>query len=41
MIRSWKSRRLAHIDAGQSRIIVCHEDLAALPPTQSIGARGL
>ena len=35
IIRSWKSRRLAHIDAGQSRIIVCHEDLAALPPTTS------
>jgi hypothetical protein len=33
MIRSWQSRRLAHIDAGRSRIIVCHEDLAAWPPT--------
>lgn len=32
MIRSWQSRRLAHIDAGRSRIIVCHEDLAAWPP---------
>jgi hypothetical protein len=31
MIRSWQSRRLAHIDAGRSRIIVCHEDLAAWP----------
>ena len=33
MIRSWRSRRLAHIDAGRSRIIVCHEDLAMWPPT--------
>ena len=33
MIRSWRSRRLAHIDAGRSRIIVCHEDLAVWPPT--------
>jgi hypothetical protein len=32
MVRSWQSRRLAHIDAGRSRIIVCHEDLAAWPP---------
>ena len=31
MILSWSRRRLAHIDAGRSRIIVCHEDLAALP----------
>jgi hypothetical protein len=32
MIRSWWHRRVAHVDAGRSRIIVCHEDLAALPP---------
>jgi hypothetical protein len=32
MIRNWLSRRLAHIDAGRSRIMVCHEDLAAWPP---------
>ena len=32
MIRAWLARRLAHIDAGRSRIIVCHEDLAAWPP---------
>ena len=31
MIRSWQRRRLEHIDSGRSRIIVCHEDLAALP----------
>jgi hypothetical protein len=37
MILSWCRRRLAHIDAGHSRIVVCHEDLAALPPTRSIG----
>jgi hypothetical protein len=34
MILSWQSRRLAHIDAGRSRIIVCHEDLAAWPPSR-------
>lgn len=32
MIRNWWQQRLAHIDAGRSRIIVCHEDLAAWPP---------
>ena len=31
MIRSWLSRRLDHIDAGRSHIVVCHEDLAAWP----------
>lgn len=34
MIRSWRSRRHAHIDSGRSRIIVCHEDLAAWPPAR-------
>jgi hypothetical protein len=32
MTLSWSRRRLAHIDAGRSRIIVCHEDLAVWPP---------
>ncbi len=29
-IRDWLARRVAHIDAGRSRIVVCHEDLTAL-----------
>ncbi|MEY4635402.1 MAG: hypothetical protein RJA55_1200 [Acidobacteriota bacterium] len=32
-IASWRDRRLAHIDAGRSRIIVRHHDLAARPAT--------
>jgi glycosyltransferase involved in cell wall biosynthesis len=28
-INDWLARRIAHIDAGRSRIVVCHEDLAA------------
>ena len=31
MIRAWLARRLAHVNAGRSHIIVCHEDLAAWP----------
>lgn len=30
-ITSWRARRLAHIDAGRSRIVVRHHDLAAWP----------
>ncbi|MBI3047285.1 MAG: class I SAM-dependent methyltransferase [Acidobacteria bacterium] len=30
-IASWRARRLAHIDAGRSHIIVGHDDLAAWP----------
>jgi hypothetical protein len=30
-IADWFARRVAHLDAGRSRIIVCHEDLAAFP----------
>lgn len=30
-ISSWRGRRLAHVDAGRSRIIVRHHDLAAWP----------
>ena len=30
-ITNWRDRRLAHIDAGRSRIIVRHHDLAAWP----------
>jgi hypothetical protein len=36
-IRSWRRRRQAHIDAGCSRIIVCHEDLAVFPRLKSRG----
>lgn len=32
-ITNWRDRRLAHIDAGRSRIIVRHHDLAAWPST--------
>jgi hypothetical protein len=31
VFRDWMNRRLDHIDAGRSRIVVCHEDLAAWP----------
>jgi hypothetical protein len=31
-LRDWQRRRLAHVDAGGSRIIVGHEDIAALAP---------
>jgi len=30
-IADWLARRRAHVEAGRSRIVVCHEDLAALP----------
>jgi hypothetical protein len=29
-IASWRDRRIAHIDAGRSRIVVGHHDVAAL-----------
>jgi hypothetical protein len=32
VIEHWHGRRLAHLDAGDSRIVVGHEDLAAWPP---------
>jgi hypothetical protein len=31
VIRSWLGRRLAHLEAGRSEIVVSHEDLAAWP----------
>jgi hypothetical protein len=31
MIASWHQRRMGHIAAGRSHIVVCHEDLAAWP----------
>ena len=31
LVEDWQRRRHAHIDAGISRIVVCHEDLAAWP----------
>ena len=33
MIQRWMSRRLNHVDAGRSHIVVCHEDLAAWLPS--------
>jgi hypothetical protein len=34
-ISAWHARRLAHVDAGHSRIVVGHDDLAAwIPPTR-------
>jgi len=37
MVESWLTRRLAHIEAGCSRLTVCHEDLAAwLPHDRSL-----
>jgi hypothetical protein len=37
-IRSWRTRRLAHVAAGRSQLIVGHEDLAAwLPAFRSRG----
>ena len=32
MIASWRDRRIAHVDAGRSRIVVGHLDVAALAP---------
>ena len=31
LFRDWKARRLAHVAAGRSRVVVGHEDLAAWP----------
>ena len=31
-IRDWRARRLEHVSAGRSRIVVGHDDLAAWPP---------
>ncbi len=33
MVGSWLTRRLAHVEAGRSRVRVCHEDLAAWLPS--------
>ena len=30
-IARWRARRLAHVDAGRSRVVVGHDDLAAWP----------
>jgi hypothetical protein len=32
VIHDWLARRLAHVESGSSRVIVCHEDLAAWLP---------
>jgi hypothetical protein len=34
VVGSWLARRLAHVEAGRSRVIVCHEDLAAWLPSK-------
>jgi hypothetical protein len=34
-LNGWKARRLAHVGAGRSRIVVGHDDLGAWPPGQS------
>jgi hypothetical protein len=33
MVRSWLARRLAHVDAGRSHVVVGHEDLAGWLPS--------
>ncbi len=35
LVASWLARRLAHVEARRSRVIVGHEDLAAWLPTES------
>jgi hypothetical protein len=35
MVASWLARRLAHVEARRSRVIVGHEDLAAWLPSES------
>jgi hypothetical protein len=34
VVARWKARRMAHVDAGRSRILVGHFDLAAFPPSR-------
>jgi SAM-dependent methyltransferase len=36
MVASWLARRLAHVEAHRSRVIVGHEDLAAWLPSESL-----
>jgi hypothetical protein len=31
IVQDWLARRLAHVDAGRSHIVVGHDDLAAWP----------
>jgi len=33
-IARWRARRLAHVDAGRSRLVVGHDDLAAWLPRE-------
>lgn len=35
LVGSWLARRIAHVEAGRSRVRVCHEDLAAWLPSTS------
>jgi hypothetical protein len=37
MVQRWLARRLAHVEAGRSHVIVCHEDLAAWLPSPGPG----
>jgi hypothetical protein len=32
IIADWRARRLAHVEAGISHVVVGHDDLAAWPP---------
>jgi hypothetical protein len=32
MVASWRDRRIAHVDADRSRIVVGHFDVAAVAP---------
>jgi hypothetical protein len=32
--RDWRARRLAHVDAGRSRLVVGHDDLGAWLPRE-------
>jgi hypothetical protein len=31
-VERWRDRRIAHIEAGRSQIVVGHLDIAAVPP---------
>ena len=32
----WRARRLTHVAAGRSRVVVGHDDLAAWPPREPV-----
>jgi len=35
-IADWRARRIAHVDAGRSQLIVGHKDLAGWPEDKQI-----